>query len=162
MRALGRFVAALCGVVALGAVPAAWLEPRPSLSARDAAAFAVNALAAAGVPGGHVDDVAARTFVPQGSGGARRAWVATVDVQGATVELWIDRARGEALRIDDRGGGGYLLSDQQIRAIPGPHSYPALDRRIRRNVLASVASVLAACVAAWFVYLFRRPTPRWR
>ena len=162
MRALGRFVAALCGVVALGAVPAAWLQARPVLDAHDAAAFAVNALASAGIPGGHVTDVEAETFVPQGAGGARRAWVATVDVQGATVALWIDRTRGEALRIDDRGGSGYLLSDQQIRAIPGRHSYPALDARIRRNVLVTIASVLAACVAAWLAYQFRRPIPRWR
>jgi hypothetical protein len=162
MRAFARFVAALCGVGALAVIPAVWLQPRPSLTGPDAAAFAMNALGSAGIPGGTVTGVEARTFVPQGAGGARRAWLVTVSVQSAVVELWVDRERGDALRIDDRSGAGYLLTDAQLREIPGPHGYPSLDARVRRNVVATAAALLAACVAAWLLYLFRRPIPRWR
>ena len=162
MRALARFVAALCGRAALAVIPAAWLAPRPSLTAHDAAVFATNALGAAGIPGGRGTGVEPRTYVPQGPGGARRAWLVTISVQTASVDLWVDRERGEALRIDDRSGVGYLLTDAQLREIPGRHDYPSLAGRVRRNVVASVAALLAACVAAWLLYLFRRPIPRWR
>jgi hypothetical protein len=162
MRALARFVAAVCGVGALAVIPTAWFQSSPSLTAHDAAVFATEALGSAGIPGATVSGVDARTFVPQGAGGARRAWLVTVSVQSAVVELWIDRDRCDALRLDDRSGGGALLTDAQLRQIPGHHGYPSLDARVRRNLVATVAALLAACVAAWLLYLFRRPIPRWR
>lgn len=143
--ALGIVAAA----VAVTAV--AWLQSLPSLTAGEAVDVATGALAAAGVDSA-VIDAAPKADVyradPDDSG--EPAWRVAAALDDGTVDLWISRASGEPVFVDDASDDGtrYLLTDDQVAELDRYRATPARDRRLRRNLLVTVAAAVAAGTAA--------------
>ena len=149
MQRFRLVVLASCVLVVLGTVVAAWLEARPHLDRADARDFAARALHGAGVSDVHVrDQVDEAIFVSERGGEPRPVWIATADVPGGSLKLWIDRERAAAVKLDDTNGSGYLLSDAQVSLLTTRHGYQSLDDRVLRNYLVSFAGLLAASVAS--------------
>lgn len=142
-------------VVVLGA----WLQPRPDLTRGDARRFTRDVLEAAGLDEVEVTPLvtAAKDPPPATQPGAVTldVWVTAATVEGGLVSLSVDRNAAQAVRFLDLGSDGdAFLTEAQQDLIDGYDTDPALQRRVRRNVAATVAGGLGLAVA---LALARRP-----
>lgn len=134
----------VCAAVALGALLVGWLQPPPDLSRDDARTVAQRSLDHVDVEGARVaPTVVARTFEREGRD-AVDVWVTSATVRGfaGTIELQVDRGDGTLVHLDDRSDdqSSRLLSDEQFARFDGYATNPAQDRRLRRNLLLTVAA----------------------
>jgi hypothetical protein len=145
--------AALC-VVAITAVVTAWLAHAPALDRADAREMTRRALRAAGLDGVEVSrEVVAAQHQPADGSAPIDVWKTIATVEGGTVVLDVDRDDGRAVYLDDltADGTAQLLDDEQFRTVDRFTYQPALDDRLRRNGVASLAGVAIVGVAVLLV-----------
>lgn len=129
-----------------------WLEADPitPITPDEAVAIAERAFEAAGVRDAAVRPEAVPGRYSSPGDEPVPVWKTFVDLDEGTVELWLARADGESVYLDDRtaDGAGQLLTDRQFQALADHYENPALDRQRRRNVALTVAAALVVLVAA--------------
>jgi hypothetical protein len=146
-----RLVTVGIGVVALGAVAAAWLQDPDPVTADQAVGVAERAFAAAGLPDAVVDgSPIAGVYTSPERGRRIEVWRTTAAIDGGDVELWLARADGEAVYLDDRtaDGSAQLLTEEQFEALADHEDEPNLGSHLRRNVAITAAAVLLLALAA--------------
>jgi hypothetical protein len=140
-----RLVTVGIGVVSLGAVAAAWLQDPDPVTADQAIGIAERAFDAAGLPDATVDDAPIAGVYTSAERGRRiEVWRTTAEIDGGDVELWLARADGEAVFLDDRtaDGAAQLLTDEQFEALADHDDDPNLGAHLWRNVAITAAAVL--------------------
>ncbi|MEO7428865.1 MAG: hypothetical protein ABIY48_05725 [Acidimicrobiales bacterium] len=145
-----RIVAAGFGVVALGALAVGWLQNPDHITSSEAVAAARGAYAAAGLRDAVVDGHPPAGVYTSSNGHERvPVWMTAAKVRGGTVELWLARADGESVYLDDRApdGGSQLLTDTQFRRLANHYDNPAATRQIHRNLVLTLAAALIALLA---------------
>lgn len=145
-------------VVAVG-----WLQSPDHITAPEAVAAAQSAYAAAGLNGAVVDPHPESGEYAGGSGHEPVAvWQTVAALDGGTVQLWLSRADGEAVFLDDRApdGASQLLSDAQFQQLADHYENPAIGRQVRRNLLLTLGAVLVALVGFRLSLVRRRVPPR--
>ena len=138
------------GVVALGAVATAWMQDPDPVTADQAVGIADRAFDAAGLPGAAVDDTPIAGVYTSAERGRRiEVWRTTAAIDGGDVELWLARADGEAVYLDDRtaDGSAQLLTDDQFEALADHDDDPNLGSHLWRNVAITAAAVLLLALA---------------
>jgi hypothetical protein len=149
--------AAVCAAVCAVAPAVAWLQDRPALDGADAVAFTAGALRAAGVAGATVAASAEAGFYrPAASTSPETAvWVTEATVAGGRLDVYVDRFAAQAIFVDERAdSGGLLLTPHQFAMLDGYTHDPALGRRLRRNLAATVAGSIGAVVAVMLTVRF--------
>jgi len=152
--------AAVLGAVAVGAVLVAWLQDPEPITAHEAAGVAAAAFAAAGVPDARVGAEPSRaTYDPGGGDALIEVWRTVAEVDGGTIQLWLAREDAEPVFLDDRtpDGTAQLLTDAQFDALADVDDNPALDRRVRRNLVAALAGAGIVLLAAVLATQTREP-----
>jgi hypothetical protein len=147
----------LTGVVAVAITTAGWLQAPDELTRAEAVAAATSAFEAAGVEGAIVQPRATAGVYPASDGSAPiEVWKTVADLEDGTVELWLARADGQSVFLDDRtpDGTSQVLSDAQFEELARHHENPAVPRQVRRNLVLTVAAALVALVG---VTLARHP-----
>jgi len=145
-----RVAAAAVGLVALVAVAIGWLQSPDQISAADAVTVASHSFRAAGVRGAVVDpSPAAGVYEPPAGGSKVPVWKTTTKVKGGTIKLWLTRADAESVFLDDRApdGAAQLLTDAQFTTLADHYENPAVGRKVRRNLLLTVAAALIVLLA---------------
>ena len=155
MQRLRRTVPPFAVVLAAVLVVAAWQQGRPDLDADDARAFTRRALEHVALADIVVDtDVRAATYHPRTGGESVPVWETRATVTGGTVTLFVQRDAGLAVFVEDRttDGGRQLLTDDQFAALADYEHDPPLDRRLRRNLAATLAglAIVGVSVAEWW------------
>jgi hypothetical protein len=155
-----RLVAAALGLVGIGVVAVGWLQSPDHITAAEAVAAAESAYAAAGLRGAVVD--------PHPDAGEYAAvtghepidvWETVATLDGGTVQLWLSRADGESVFLDDRApdGGSQLLTDSQFQQLADHYENPAIGRQVRRNLVLTLAAALVMLVGLGLSLVRRRP-----
>ena len=145
-----RLVTVGIGVVALGAVAASWLQDPEPVTAEQAVGIADRAFAAAGLADATVDDAPIAGVYTSAERGRRiEVWRTTATVDGGDIELWLARADGEAVYLDDRtaDGSAQLLTEDQFEALADHDEDPNLGAHLWRNVAITAAAVLFLALA---------------
>jgi hypothetical protein len=136
--------------VALATTLVGWLQAPDDLTAREAIDAAEAAYDAAGLGGVEVDaEVVSGTYSSGGDSDPVPVWLTSATLDGGTIALWLARADGEAVYLDDRtpDGSSQLLTERQARAIGDHDGSPAVGRQIRRNLALTVAAALIVVLA---------------
>ncbi|CAN5260645.1 hypothetical protein BH18ACT4_BH18ACT4_00410 [soil metagenome] len=149
---LVRRLAVVCALVLVVAVQAAWLQSRPPVTRDDARGFAREALEAAGFRSVQVAAAVApgRDEPPPSATDAETidVWVTASTVEAGTIVLWVDQSEAQATRAFGTGGDGApIITCEQYEVLDDYTRDPALARRLRRNVTATVAGVIGLLVA---------------
>lgn len=155
--ALVRPVAGAAALVAVVVTAVGWLQSPSALTGDEAVAVAKEAFAAAGLA-----DAVVRSrpepgdYSPGGDAAEVPVWKTFAELDDGTVELWLAKADGESVFLDDRtpDGTSQLLSQAQFEQLADHYENPALARQVRRNVVLTLAAALVALVG---VTLAREP-----
>lgn len=142
-------VLAVVLVVSLVAGAYAAAQDEPSLTAADAVTFTRQALAESGVKNFEVvGEVRAEPFKPEGSD-TIPVWVVPATVSGRPIELYVAQSGDRAVNLDDAlPDGGYVLTEEQFKALERFRFDPAAERvQDRRRGPAVAAGILAVVVA---------------
>lgn len=145
-----RNAAAALGLVAIVALVLGWLQNPSHITAHEAVTAAEEAFVSGGVRGATVAPVPA-AGVYKGSRGERIAvWKTSAKLHGGTVELWLARADGELVFLDDRSndGSSRLLTDKQFQRLAAFHKNPGVPRQVRRNVALTFGATLVMALGA--------------
>ncbi len=151
---MGRVVRLVSWIVvfaSLGATTAAWVvlaRDRPDLDAADATEVALGALAEVGVDG-TVDGAPTLIGHTPEDGESIRAWSVIVQVgdDGVEIELRVRENAGQLVYVDDNvGDGDRLLTDEEFERIGSYRDDTVIDTVRRRNIGATVATLLIAVV----------------
>lgn len=139
-----RIVAASLGAVALASVAIGWLQYPSDITAAEARAVATGAFEAAGVEAVIDPEPTLGFFTAAGDDERVRVWRTSAEIDGGTVELWIQRSDGLAVFIDARtpDGSKELLTQDQFDSIERFADNPAEGRQIRRNFALTAAAAL--------------------
>lgn len=159
-----RIVVALLGVVALASAAIGWLQYPGHITAAEARAVAQGAFEAAGIDDAVVDPgPTPGLFSAAGDDERVRVWKTSAEIEGGTIELWLQRSDGLAVFIDDRtpDGAEALLTDDQVDRIEGYADNPAEGRQIRRNIALTAAAALIMIIAIRVLDASTR-LPSWR
>lgn len=148
--------------VAVAATGWAWLEPTPALEATDAVAVAEAALSEAGVDA-TVDPDPGRGTYTTSAGQEVEVWKVLASVGDGLVAIWVAVDDGMPVFLDDRapGGEGQVLPDHAVASIADHRANPVRDRRIGRNLAATLAALVLAAAAVQLATrgVHRRPDP---
>jgi hypothetical protein len=153
--------ASVC-VVAIGATLLGWLQAPDELTATEAVRTARSAYAAAELDDVEVEvEAVSGTYNPGGGDERVPVWLTSATLDGGSIALWLARADGEAVYLDDRtpDGAGQLLTEDQVQAIGDHDGSPAVDRQVRRNLVLTAAAALILVVAASHARSAARPLP---
>lgn len=145
-----RVVAAAVGLVAVAVVTLGWLGSPDRLTATEAATVAAHAYEAAGMDAAVVDPKPQRGVYTTVNGDARiLVWKTMAAVDGGTIQLWLSRADGESVFLDDRSADGttQLLTDEQFSRLAEHYENPTVTRQIHRNLLLTLAAGLIVLLA---------------
>lgn len=145
-----RFIAAPLGLVALVVVAIGWLQNPDHITAAEALSAAEGAYAAAGLRGAAVDpDPVAGVYVAVAGGERMAVWKTSAALDGGTVQLWLARADGESVFLDDRApdGASQVLTDAQFQNLADHYENPAAGRQIRRNLVLTLAAALVGLLS---------------
>lgn len=151
--------ALLLGLTAVAATGAAWLQQPGPITATEAVQAAQGAFEAAGFPRSVVERAAKAGRYEDGEDGAAiDVWKTSAELDDGTVELWVARADGEPVFLDDRtpDGVAQILTDAQFQDIADHADDPGLARQVRRNIFATLAAAGVVCLAVLLVVLGRR------
>lgn len=163
MSRLRTLVGWSCTAVALGALLVGWLQPPADLTKADAREVAERALEHVGIDEVVVADrVEAGRFLRDDEE-LIPVWRASATVEGfdGTVTLEVDRDDGSLVHLDDRSRdqSARLLSDDEFARFDGYATNPAQDRRLRRNLLLTLAAAAVAFTAVALATLPDRKEP---
>lgn len=145
-----RVGCATVGLIALVAIAIGWLQSPSHITRADAVTVATHSFDAAGVRGAVVDPrPSAGLYEPPSGGPKVPVWKTSAKVKGGTIKLWLTRADAESVFLDDRApdGASQLLTDTQFRKLADHYENPAVGRKIRRNLLLTVAAALIVLLA---------------
>jgi hypothetical protein len=158
MRRLRISLAILFGLIAIGAVGAAWLDGVPDITAEEATDVAAEAFEAAGLRAAVDPDPSPGTYVSH-SHRTVEVWTVRATVRSALVEVRLARSGAQPVSIDDRSadGSAYVLTEHEYEAVASGIDDPALSRVVRRNIALTLAAVLVVALALALALL---PEPR--
>lgn len=145
-----KVLAGAVGLVALVVVTLGWLESPDRLTAAEAVRIAEHAYEAAGIDPVEVAPAPeAGVYITVDGTSTVPVWKTVATVEGGTIQLWLARADGESVFLDDRSADGtrQLLTDEQFSGLAEHYENPAVSRQIRRNLLLTVASGLIVLLA---------------
>lgn len=146
---LVRRLAALAGVVAFVVTAVAWLQAPRGISADDAVDVAQRAFVAAGLTDAVVEPHPERGDYASADHPTVAVWKTVAELGDGSVQLWLARADGASVFLDDRtdDGAAQLLTDEQFERLASFFDHPADDRSAGRNVALTIAAALVALVA---------------
>jgi hypothetical protein len=159
---LRAVTAATVCVVAVVATLLGWLQAPDDLTATEAVRAARSAYAAAGLHDVEVEgEAVSGTYNPGGGDEPVPVWLTSATLGGGSIALWLARADGEAVYLDDRtpDGARQLLTEDQVQALGDHDGSPAVDRQVRRNLVLTVAAALVLLVAVSHARSAARPLP---
>jgi hypothetical protein len=155
-----RIFTGTIAVVAIAVVAMGWLQDPKAITADEALSAARGAYVAAGLRDAVVDPHAERgTYTSTTDDERVPVWKTTAAYDGGTIKLWLARADGESVFLDDRApdGKSQLLTEAQFRRLADHYDNPAMDRQVRRNLVLTLAASLIALVAVRLALVPRRP-----
>jgi len=145
-----RILAGTLAVVAIAVVAIGWLQDPKPITAGEAIDAAQSAYAAAGLRDVVVDSHVERGTYTSPTDDARiSVWKTTAAYDGGTIKLWVARADGASVFLNDRAADGRsaLLTEAQFARLGEHDDNPATDRQVRRNVALTLAASIVALVA---------------
>jgi hypothetical protein len=154
-----RLIGAGLGLTAIAVVAVGWLQSPDHITAAEAVAAAESAYAAAGLRGAAVDHhPKAGEYVAETGRDHVAVWETVATLDGGTVHLWLSRADGESVFLDDRApdGSSQLLSDAEFQQLADHYENPAIGRQVRRNLVLTAAAALVALLGVRLSLVRRR------